>query len=78
MAEHPAITQQCTCRTREWRLQTVGQDFCVYCMIAHTGGSRCPGCEVLACPKCLRDVTVLERRVLGGLGSSRMYRPSGG
>jgi hypothetical protein len=81
MLEHPCVKERCTYRTQGWKVQPGGADFCVFCMSNHTGGSRCPGCEVLACNKCLEKIVTRERTPFGGLGSgsgSRMqYRSSG-
>lgn len=78
MTSHPAAKQLCPCRTEYWRVQTGGQDHCIFCMVAHTGGSRCPGCQALACQKCLQEVVELERNVLGGMGVNVQYRGTDG
>jgi hypothetical protein len=77
MTSHPSTEQHCACHTGSWRLQASGTDYCVFCMIGHTGGSRCPGCEALACPKCMREIEALERKAFGGLSSRAQYRASG-
>jgi hypothetical protein len=78
MLEHPCVKERCTYRTQDWKVQTGGADFCVFCMASHTGGSRCPGCEALACKKCLEKMITQERTAFGGLGSRSQYRASGG
>ncbi|KAF2129732.1 DnaJ-domain-containing protein [Dothidotthia symphoricarpi CBS 119687] len=65
---HPATTQRCLYKSVHWKTQVGGQDFCVFCMVPSTGASRCPGCEALACRKCLEKITELERSFFGGIG----------
>lgn len=80
MESHPATTQRCTLRTETWRVHTAGTGICVFCLSPiEKGGSRCPGCEVMACDSCLRDIIAHERRgAFGGFGSKMQYGPSGG
>ncbi|KAF1844013.1 DnaJ-domain-containing protein [Cucurbitaria berberidis CBS 394.84] len=78
MTSHPAAKQRCTNRAQHWRGQVAGIDYCVFCMAQTRGGSRCPGCEALACQKCLQEVVALERKASGGLGAKAQYRSSGG
>ncbi|KAF1946433.1 DnaJ-domain-containing protein [Clathrospora elynae] len=78
MTSHPSTQQRCMYRAESWTVQRGGTDYCVFCMVGHAGGSRCPGCEALACPKCLEEIIALARNVLNGLGSRAQYRSSGG
>ncbi|KAF1920384.1 DnaJ domain-containing protein, partial [Ampelomyces quisqualis] len=80
MSSHPATTQSCTLRTPEWRVQKSGTDICVFCLnMLVRGGSRCPGCEVLACGPCLRTIIAKERQgSFGGSGSKARYAAAGG
>ncbi|KAL6703480.1 hypothetical protein ACN47E_009654 [Coniothyrium glycines] len=69
MTAHPAAQQNCQCRIDQWRAQSGGLDFCVFCMRSHINGCRCPGCEALACAACLQEISAKERDMFGTLGS---------
>jgi DnaJ-class molecular chaperone len=74
MTSHPATSQNCTLRTGHWRKQAGSHDKCIFCMEAGDGGSRCPGCQALACSKCLHQIMDVEveierAKVLHGFSS---------
>jgi DnaJ-class molecular chaperone len=74
MTSHPATSQNCTVRTGHWRKQAGSHDKCIFCMEAGDGGSRCPGCQALACSKCLHQIMDVEveierAKVLHGFSS---------
>jgi hypothetical protein len=74
MTAHPCATDSCTLRTQEWRVQTGGVDFCVFCMKKHEGGWRCLGCEALACKTCFSEIIEIEREnSFGGMRSKRYF-----
>jgi hypothetical protein len=78
LMSHPCVQQSCIYKSAAWRLQTGGEDHCVFCMAIHTGGRRCPGCEVLACKACVDKVRELERSPFEGMRSKAQYCSSGG
>ncbi|CAG5144393.1 uncharacterized protein ALTATR162_LOCUS1537 [Alternaria atra] len=78
LMSHPCIQQSCIYKSTAWRLQTGDEDQCVFCMAVHTGGRRCPGCEVLACKTCVEKVRALERSPFEGLRSKAQCCSSGG
>ncbi|KAI4664861.1 uncharacterized protein J4E79_003159 [Alternaria viburni] len=75
---HPCGQQTCVYKSTAWRVQVGGEDHCVFCMAAHTGGMRCPGCEALACKACVEKIRALERSPFEGLRSKAQYCSSGG
>ncbi|KAF2851200.1 DnaJ-domain-containing protein [Plenodomus tracheiphilus IPT5] len=78
MSDHPATSEICSSTTQNWRVQIGGQDMCIFCAVMHTGCSRCPACQALACPSCLRETSVKERAARPPWTSGFSYRPSEG
>ncbi|EUC41973.1 hypothetical protein COCMIDRAFT_104747 [Bipolaris oryzae ATCC 44560] len=58
---HECVLRPCRYRSATWKVQPGGADHCVFCMEARVGCSRCPGCEALACQKCLKKIAEIEQ-----------------
>lgn len=78
MTSHPAVSEGCTIRSQKWDMPHGGTDVCIFCLKLESTRFRCPGCEALACSKCLRDIVMLERVWYAGSGSRFYYMPCGG
>lgn len=78
MSDHPASREFCSSPASGWQVQAAGQDICIFCLTMHNGGSRCPRCQALACPACLREIIGRERDARSSWTSGFAYRPGGG